>query len=106
MAPSQPRTVLTADQIDAALGALPGFHRDTRGHLRCRWRFPDFALAFAFATRIAGLAEQQDHHPDLTVGWGHVSIELWTHDRSGITQRDLDLAAAITALGQQPEPTA
>ena len=104
MALSRSRTVLTADQIDAALPALPGFHRDERGHLRCRWRFPDFAQAFAFTTRIAELAEQHNHHPDLTVGWGHVSIELWTHDRSGITQRDLDLATAITALGQSPEP--
>ena len=106
MALSRSRTVLTADQIDAALRALPGFHRDERGHLRCRWRFPDFARAFAFATRIAELAEQQDHHPDLTVGWGHVSIELWTHDRSGITRRDLDLAAAIAALGHPHEPAA
>jgi 4a-hydroxytetrahydrobiopterin dehydratase len=95
---------LPAERVQAALQATRGFHLDERGHLRCRWRFPDFAQAFAFATRIAQLAEQQDHHPDITVGWGYLAIELWTHDRSGITQKDLDLVAAIDALGQPPEP--
>jgi len=102
--PPASRSVLSPDAIQIALRATHGWQLDEHGHLSCRWRFPDFAQAFAFATLIAQLAEQQDHHPDISVGWGHLAIELWTHDRSGITQKDLDLVAAIDALGQPPEP--
>ena len=99
-----PRSVLSPETIRVALEKVRGFHLDERSHIRCRWRFPDFARAFAFVTRIAQLAEQQNHHPEITVGWGHAGIDLWTHDRSGITQKDLDLVTAIDALGQAPEP--
>lgn len=99
-----PRSLLPKDKVEAALRSTRGFHLDERGHVRCRWRFPDFARAFAFVTEIAKLAEQQNHHPDLTCGWGHVELDLYTHDRGGITQKDLDLVAAIEALDQKAEP--
>jgi len=67
-----------------------------------QWQFADFKQAWAFASQCALLFEKHDHHPDITVGWGKVSITTTTHDAGNkVTAKDHDLAAAIDALGAQ-----
>ncbi|HEX6538209.1 MAG TPA: 4a-hydroxytetrahydrobiopterin dehydratase [Candidatus Dormibacteraeota bacterium] len=61
-------------------------------------KFPDFASAMARANQIAGIAEEEGHHPDLRVGWGHLGIDLTTHAAHGLTRNDFILAAKIDAL--------
>jgi len=63
-----------------------------------RYTFKDFARAFAFAGRIAALAEAEGHHPDLKVGWGYVEVELTTHAIGGLSRNDFILAAKIDEL--------
>jgi len=67
------------------------------GRLRRRFAFPDFVGAFSFATAIALLAEAERHHPELTVGWGHLDVELVTHAVAALTRNDFILAARIDA---------
>ncbi len=67
-------------------------------HLRRSFRFRDFAEAFAFMTRVALLAEKQDHHPEWSNVWNRVEIALSTHDAGGLSARDVALARAIDAL--------
>ena len=65
--------------------------------------FADFSAAFAFMTRVALLAEKQDHHPEWSNVYNRVDILLTTHAARGLTQRDLDLARAIDRLiGERP----
>jgi 4a-hydroxytetrahydrobiopterin dehydratase len=66
--------------------------------LQRTFRFSDFAGAFALATRIAGVAEQEGHHPELTVGWGHLDVDITTHIAGGLTRNDFILAAKIDRL--------
>jgi 4a-hydroxytetrahydrobiopterin dehydratase len=83
----------------AALAAeLPGWTLDGE-HLRRTFRFRDFVEAFAFMTKVALLAEKADHHPEWFNVWNRVEIGLSTHDAGGLSQRDVDLARAIDALG-------
>jgi 4a-hydroxytetrahydrobiopterin dehydratase len=63
-----------------------------------RYRFRDFAGAFAFAGRVAEVAEEQGHHPDLRLGWGYVEIELTTHAVGGLSRNDFIMAAKIDRL--------
>jgi 4a-hydroxytetrahydrobiopterin dehydratase len=67
-------------------------------HLKRSFRFRDFSEAFAFMTRVALLAEQQDHHPEWFNVWNRVEIALTTHDADGLSARDVKLAKAIDAL--------
>ncbi len=67
-------------------------------HLKRTFRFKDFSEAFAFMTRVALLAEQQDHHPEWFNVYNRVEIALTTHDAGGLSARDLKLAKAIDAL--------
>ncbi len=59
------------------------------------FKFKNFLLAMAFANRIAEIAEQEQHHPDLLVSWGKVKVELYTHALNGLTENDFILAAKI-----------
>lgn len=61
-------------------------------------KFKDFKSAFAFATKVAVLAEEEGHHPDLLISWGRVEIELSTHSIGGLSENDFILAAKINAI--------
>ena len=56
---------------------------------------PTFVDAIALVDRVADLAESANHHPDIDIRYRRVTFALVTHDAGGITQADLDLAAAI-----------
>ena len=61
--------------------------------------FKDFSEAFAFMTRVALLAEVNEHHPDWSNSWNKVHIDLSTHDAGNkVTDKDKKLAKAIDNL--------
>jgi 4a-hydroxytetrahydrobiopterin dehydratase len=71
---------------------------DARDGITRQFIFKDFSEAFAFMTRVALLAEVQDHHPEWSNVWNRVDILLTTHDAGGLSQRDIKMATAIDAL--------
>ena len=90
---------LSEAERDAALAELAGWALRADGLAISRsFRFADFSAAFAFMTRVALLAEQQDHHPEWANVWNRVDITLTTHDAGGLSARDVKLARAIDAL--------
>lgn len=91
------RDLLTPDQVDAALGDLPAWSL-VDGRLHAEFVFADFAAAFAFMTAVAPVAEELDHHPDWSNVWNRVTVDLWTHDRGGLTGLDVELAQRMSAL--------
>lgn len=61
--------------------------------------FEDFAEAMAFVNRVAGVAEELNHHPDILVhGWNKVRLTLSTHSAGGLTDADHALARRIDGL--------
>ena len=62
------------------------------------YTFKDFAEAFAFLTRVAEHAEKVNHHPEFTSVWNRVDFRLTSHDKAGVTERDISLARAIDRL--------
>ena len=72
---------------------------EENGKLCRTFRFADFSEAFAFMTRVAMIAEKQNHHPEWTNVWNTVTIRLSTHDAGDVvTDKDRKLAAAIDRL--------
>ena len=88
------RIILTDGELNAALSELDGWHVEGKC-LRRRWTFENFAASQAFVNRVGVLAEDADHHPDIKFGWGYAELLLTTHDRGGITDVDIALAAKI-----------
>lgn len=68
------------------------------GALYRELRFRDFVEAFSFMTAVAMIAERMNHHPDWSNSYGKVTIRLTTHDAGGVTEKDVALAEAISAL--------
>lgn len=86
-----------------AAGAPP--KAPVHGALRKAYRLADFAQALALVNRIGAMAEEQNHHPDLTLAWGRVGVEIWTHKIGGLTESDFIFAAKCDRLfaAQQAE---
>lgn len=57
--------------------------------------FPDFASSLEFVNKIGRIAEEENHHPDITFGWGYVEVTIWTHKIDGLTESDFVLAAKL-----------
>jgi 4a-hydroxytetrahydrobiopterin dehydratase len=60
--------------------------------------FPGFPEAIAFVKRVADLAEEADHHPDIDIRYRNVRLVLSTHSAGGLTPRDFALAGKIDQL--------
>ena len=68
------------------------------GALERSFTFGDFVEAMAFVNRVAGLAEEASHHPDIAVSWNRVTLRLATHSAGAITDKDHALAARIETV--------
>lgn len=91
---------LTPKQTDTALARIPKWARQPAA-IRRTWRFKDFTAALAFVNRVAALAEEVGHHPDIDIRWNRVTLTLTTHDAGGLTRKDFDLAARLDALARK-----
>lgn len=90
---------LTEAEREGLPAALPGWRMvEGRDAITRSFVFADFSAAWGFMSRVALLAEAQDHHPEWSNVWNKVHITLATHDADGLSGRDLRLARAIDAL--------
>ena len=81
--------------IDTALKDLPGWRREGDA-LVLDAELPTFPVAIGVVARVGEIAESRDHHPDIDIRWSTGRSRCATHSEGGITQRDVDLAAAIS----------
>jgi len=85
---------------DAVASALAGLAWDREGNELVKTvKLKDFAQAMRFVNAAAEAAEAANHHPDISISWNTVRLQLSTHSAGGITQKDLDLARRIDGLG-------
>jgi 4a-hydroxytetrahydrobiopterin dehydratase len=89
-----------AERVEALEGLPDWDHDEARDAITRSFAFADFSEAFAFMTRVALLAEKADHHPEWSNVYNRVDILLTTHDAGGLSDRDIDMARAIDALGE------
>jgi 4a-hydroxytetrahydrobiopterin dehydratase len=90
---------LTPAETAALLGQHPDWAAAREGKAITRtFRFRDFSEAWGFMSRVALLAEAQDHHPEWFNVYNRVEVTLTTHDAGGLSARDARMAAAIDAL--------
>ncbi len=86
--------LLSSEEIDSRL-AGSAWERDGEAITR-QWTLSDFAAALAFTNRVAALAEDANHHPDILIhGWNKVRLTLSTHSQGGLTDADFALAQRI-----------
>ena len=90
-------SLLNASELQAAQQQLPDWtFEDTS--LSRGFVFADFVAAFGFMSKVALLAERMNHHPEWSNVYNRVEVRLTSHDKGGITARDIKLAVEINAL--------
>ncbi len=93
---------LSDAQIQEALGRLSGWQQQDNAIERT-FEFSGFAEAMNFVNQVAALAEQANHHPDISINYNRVKLVLTSHDSGGVTERDIALAGRIN---EKSEPKA
>ena len=92
---------LNDEEQAKALDTLPQWYLRNDGlAIERHFAFRDFSAAFAFMTRVALIAEKQNHHPEWSNVYSKVTIALTTHEAGGLTERDVNMAKAIDRLIQ------
>jgi 4a-hydroxytetrahydrobiopterin dehydratase len=90
--------LLSEEEIEERLAASP-WHRQG-DEIERDFKFEDFKEAIAFVNRVAGAAEEDNHHPDILVhGWNKVRLSLMNHAEGGLTEADFAMARKIDGLG-------
>jgi 4a-hydroxytetrahydrobiopterin dehydratase len=93
---------LSAEARIAALGELPGWSEMAgREAITRTFTFRNFSEAFGFMSRVALVAEKNDHHPEWKNVYRTVDVVLATHDAGGVTRLDIELARAMNAIARQ-----
>jgi len=88
---------LSEPEIQKSLESVSGWGLSA-GAISKLYKFEDFVQAMVFATRVAELAEQADHHPDILIRYNKVTLTLVTHSAGGLTRKDFALAREINAI--------
>jgi 4a-hydroxytetrahydrobiopterin dehydratase len=95
---------LSPGEADELRRDTPGWSLAENGtRLVRRFEFADFRSAIDFVNRVADLAEEQGHHPDIAIHWNKVELVLWTHKIGGLHENDFILAAHIDRLLEEPK---
>jgi 4a-hydroxytetrahydrobiopterin dehydratase len=87
--------LLDHNEIAAALKDLPGWEHEDNALVRTA-ALPSFPAAIAVVDRVAAIAEECDHHPDIDIRWRTLTFRCSTHSAGGITELDVALAASIS----------
>ncbi len=91
---------LTQEEAQGLMKELVDWSLIDEAHLLAKsFRFKDFKHTMEFVNKVAVIAEEEGHHPDLTVSYGAVTVELMTHAIGGLSENDFILAAKIDELG-------
>lgn len=85
---------LSTESIKGWMTARKGWKRRAN-KLTKDFEFDSFRDSIVFVNRIATLADDRNHHPDIDVRYATVTVSVTTHDAGGITEKDLDLAEQI-----------
>ncbi|PCH60771.1 MAG: pterin-4-alpha-carbinolamine dehydratase [Gammaproteobacteria bacterium] len=73
---------------------------DNARKLERGFEFKNFAQAMQFANRVGAISEEENHHPDITFGWGYCTVIFFTHKIGGLHENDFIMAAKVSVLAE------
>lgn len=78
-------------------------HEDSR--LQRKFKFHNFKKALEFTNEVGKISEEENHHPEIHLGYGHCDIEIWTHTHKDLFENDFILAAKIDEIYRRLFPS-
>lgn len=89
---------LSESEVQERLQGLQGWAVTPAGMLEKQFRFKSFMHGMAFVNKVAEVAEAMDHHPDIMIRFGLITISLVTHSARGLTALDFEQASKLEGL--------
>jgi 4a-hydroxytetrahydrobiopterin dehydratase len=97
--PREGESALDRDAAASYLAGTPGWTLNDAGAAISRaFRFKNYYETMAFVNAVAYIANRQDHHPDLEVGYNRCTVRFSTHSVKGLSENDFICAARVNAL--------
>ena len=90
-------SVLTPEMVQQGLRLSSLWKLEGKEIVR-HYQFPDFVAAMVFVNQVAEKAETAGHHPDIDIRYNKVRLGLISHDKGGLTERDMKMARALDSL--------
>ncbi len=92
---------VTQEEIKELKPQIPAWQIQTIDgidRLICAFSFDSYLAGLDFVSKIANLAEEEDHHPEITLEWGKVTVSWWSHKIKGLHKNDFIAAAKTDSL--------
>ena len=89
--------LMTDDQVTEALRGLPSWSAQENTLMRIV-ELKSFTQAIQVVNRVAEIAENNDHHPDIDIRWRTLTFRVSTHSQGGVTALDISLASEIDGV--------
>ena len=89
--------LLSETQIETSLAELENWQYGNK-KINKVYTFDSYMESIDFINSVAKKAEEVNHHPDLTVGYCKINIEITSHDLGGVTTGCIDLARSIESI--------
>lgn len=92
---------VTNTEIESLMPQIPSWsilENDDIKRLVCSFAFLDYDQTVNFANSVTKLAEEEDHHPEIIIEWGKVTVSWWSHKIKGLHMNDFICAAKTDEL--------
>jgi 4a-hydroxytetrahydrobiopterin dehydratase len=92
---------VTDEEIPSLMSQIPLWDIIEENNIRkltCLFKFSDYEQSLVFTNKVATLADEEDHHPQITLEWGKVKVIWWSHKIQGLHQNDFICAAKTDRL--------
>ena len=92
---------VTNSEIESLMPQIPSWsilENDDIKRLVCSFAFLDYDQTVNFANSVTKLAEEEDHHPEIIIEWGKVTVSWWSHKIKGLHMNDFICAAKTDEL--------
>ena len=92
---------VTDEEIPSLISQIPLWdiiEENNIKKLTCLFKFSDYEQSLVFTNKVATLADEEDHHPQITLEWGKVKVIWWSHKINGLHQNDFICAAKTDRL--------
>lgn len=89
---------ITAEEIEHRMDTLDSWDIESSKKIYKSYTFDNFKQALDFTNKVGAVAEEIQHHPDISLTWGKVKIEIYTHQTGTLTESDFQLAEKIDQI--------
>ena len=93
--------LVTKEEIEELKPKIPAWEIltiDDIDRLSCSFAFKTYMEGLSFVSKVAAMAELEDHHPEIVLEWGKVTVSWWSHKIKGLHKNDFIAAAKTDSI--------